>query len=267
LNVGLDSIVFMDDSEFEVNLIRQTLPEVEVVHLLKEKAVEHRKKLASCGLFETLTISAEDKKRGVMYNEESKRQQLHSQTPDLITYYRTLEMVADICLADEFAVPRIAQLTQKTNQFNLTTHRYNDADIQHYVKDSFKDVIYIKLRDRFGDSGIVGTCIVLYEGQKAIIDTFLLSCRALGRGIEDILILYVLRRAKQRDCNTVEGEYIRTRKNNQVEFFYLNQGFKDIITAKDQTRRIFHYDLTQEIKADPDFFKEIHSDMNARSLS
>jgi FkbH-like protein len=267
LNIGLDSIVFMDDSEFEVNLIRQTLPEVEVVHLPKEKTVEYGKILASCGLFETLTISAEDKKRGVMYHNDMKRQQLHLQIPDMITYYETLEMVVDICSADEFAVPRIAQLTQKTNQFNLTTRRYNDADIKHYVEDCFTDVIYIKLRDKFGDSGIVGTCIVKYADQKAMIDAFLLSCRVLGRGLEDIFILYVLRKAKQRGCNIVEGEYIQTRKNNQVEFFYINKGFKEITCGKDQNRRIFHYDLTQEIKADPAFFKEIHSDMNTESIS
>lgn len=267
LNIGLDGIVFIDDSEFEVNLIRQTLPEVEVVHLPKEKTVEYRKILASFGLFETLTISAEDKKRGMMYHDEMKRHQLHSQITDLITYYKTLGMVVDICFADEFATPRIAQLTQKTNQFNLTTRRYYDADIKHYAKDSFTDVIYIKLRDQFGDYGIVGACIVRYEDKKAIIDTFLLSCRVLGRSIEDIFILYVLRKANQRGCKIVEGEYIRTRKNNQVEFFYINQGFKEITSGKDQNRRIFHYDLTQEIKAYPDFFKKIHSDMNMESIS
>jgi len=266
LNIGLDSIVFMDDSEFEVNLIRNILPEVEVLHLPKDKAVEYIKILASSGLFETLTISAEDRKRGIMYHDEIKRKQLHSQITDVINYYKTLEMVVDICSADEFAVPRIAQLTQKTNQFNLTTRRYNDVDIQHYAEDSFTDVINIKLRDKFGDSGIIGTCIVIYENQKAIIDTFLLSCRVLGRSIEDIFILYVLRKAKQRGCIIVEGEYIRTRKNNQVEFFYINQGFKEITSGKDHNRRVFNYDLSQEIKADLDFFKEIHSDMDAERI-
>jgi FkbH-like protein len=266
LNIGLDSMVFVDDSEFEVNLIRQILPEIEVVQLPKEKAVEYRKILASGSLFETLTISAEDKKRGIIYHNEKKRKQLHSQITDIITYYKTLEMVVDICPADDFAVPRIAQLTQKTNQFNLTTRRYNEADVQHYAKDSLTDVIYIKLRDKFGDSGIVGTCIVKYENQKAIIDSFLLSCRVLGRSIEDIFILYVLRRAKQRGSSIVEGEYIQTRKNKQVEFFYIPQGFKEIILEKDQDRRVFHYDLSEEIKADPDFFKEIQLHMGPEKI-
>lgn len=262
LNIGLDSIVFMDDSEFEVNLIRQTLPEVEVLHLPKEKSVEYRKILASCGFFETLTISAEDKKRGMMYHDEMKRHQLYSQVTDMITYYRTLGMVVDICMADEFAVPRIAQQTQKTNQFNLTSRRYNDADIQRYMADSFADVIYLKLSDQFGDSGIVGTCIIRYEDQKALIDTFLLSCRVLGRMVEDVFILYVLRKAKQRGCKIVVGEYMRTQKNSQVEFFYADQGFKEIISREHPNKRIFHFDLNQEIKVDPDFFKEIHSDIN-----
>lgn len=262
LNIGLDSIVFMDDSEFEINLIRQTLPEVEVIHLPREKTVEYKKILASCGLFEKLTLSIEDKKRGIMQREEMKRQQLHSNIPDIVTYYKTLEMVVDMWPADEFALPRIAQLTQKTNQFNLTTRRYNDADIYNFVKDSSVDVIYLKLRDKFGDYGIVGACMIKYRKQKALIDTFLLSCRVLGRCIEDVLILYVLRKAKQRNCKIAEGEYIQTRKNIQVEFFYVNHGFKEISSGKDQNKRIFHYDLTQDIKAYPDFFKEIHSDMN-----
>ncbi len=267
LNIGLDSMVFMDDSEFEINLIRQILPEIEVIHLPREKAVEYKKILASGSLFEALSISAEDKKRGMIYHHEKKRKQLHSKITDIITYYRTLEMVVEICPADEFAVPRIAQLTQKTNQFNLTTRRYNDADIQNYAKDSLIDVIYIKLRDKFGDSGIVGTCIVKYENQKAFIDSFLLSCRVLGRGIEDIFILNVLRRARQRGSRVIEGEYIQTRKNKQVESFYINHGFKEIVSEKDLTRRVFHYDLSQEIKADPDFFKEIHLYIDPEKIS
>jgi len=267
LNIGLDSMVFVDDSEFEANLIRQTLPEVEVLHLPKEKTVEYANILASCGLFETLAVSAEDKKRGMMYHEERQRKQLQSQSTDIITYYKTLEMMVDICPADDFSVPRIAQLTQKTNQFNLTTRRYHDADILHFMKDSQTDVIYIKYRDRFGDSGIIGTCMISYEDRKAVIDTFLLSCRVLGRRIEDVLIRHVLRRARQRGCNIVEGEYIRTQKNNQAETFYPNQGFKEMTPVNDPMKIIFQYDLSREIEADPDFFKAIHSDMHTELTS
>lgn len=263
LNIGLDSIVFMDDSNFEVNLVRQVLPQIDVVHLPEGRAVEYRKILASCGLFETLTISAEDRKRGIMYQEETNRQKLRSQITDMVAYYKTLEMVVDIYPADNFTAPRIAQLTQKTNQFNLTTRRYKDADIQSFMADSSNEVIYIKLSDQFGDSGIVGTCILRYEDRKAIIDTFLLSCRVLGRNIEDIFILYILRRAKKRGCNIVEGEYIRTNKNNPAESFYISQGFKNISSGEEQ---IFHYDLTEGIKPDPDYFKEIHSDINAGNM-
>lgn len=263
LNIGLDSLVFIDDSEFEINLIRQTLPDVDVMHLPRERIVEHGSILAACGLFETLTLSAEDKKRGVMYREEMKRRQLLAQIPDLATYYKTLEMVVDIFPADEFSVPRIAQLTQKTNQFNLTTHRYSDADIQALMKDTFTDVFCITLRDKFGDSGTVGTCIVKYENQKAVIDTFLLSCRVLGRRIEDVLISCVLRAAKQRGCKIAEGKYIPTRKNSQVASFYTDHGFKEITPAKDQPGRIFHYDLKRRIKAYPGFFKKIKTDNKA----
>ncbi len=104
---------------------------------------------------------------------------------DLETYYRSLEMVPEIRLADPLTIPRIAQMTQKTNQFNLTTRRYSDEEISRLAASDSADVIWLRLRDRFGDAGIVGVCILRYEDRRAIFDTLLLSCRVLGRGVED----------------------------------------------------------------------------------
>ena len=132
LNIGLESLVFVDDSEFEVNLVRGAIPEMTVLHFPKDKTVEYRNMLASCGLFDTLTVSAEDRERGVMYQAEAQRKQLQSQALDLETYLKSLEMVIEVKFADDFTLPRIAQLTQKTNQFNLTTRRYSEADIKKY---------------------------------------------------------------------------------------------------------------------------------------
>ena len=140
MNIGLDSLVFVDDSEFEVNLVRGALPEVTVLHFPKDKTVEYRNILASCGLFDTLTVSAEDRERGVMYKAEAQRKQLQGQAPDLETYLKSLEMVVEVKFADDFTLPRIAQLTQKTNQFNLTTRRYSEADIKKYME--AKDVMF-----------------------------------------------------------------------------------------------------------------------------
>lgn len=258
LNIGLDSIVFVDDSEFEVNFVRQMLPEVEVIHLPEGQAVEYRNILVSCGLFDTLTLSEEDRKRGTMYNAEVSRKKIKSQISDMITYYRSLKMVVDISFADEFTIPRIAQQTQKTNQFNLTTHRYNEAHIKHFIDQSNYDVICLKLTDKFCDSGIVGTCIIRYDGDIAIFDSFLLSCRVLGRGVEEAFLLQAIKLAKKRGCRLAVGEYYATSRNSQVEFFYSKYGIEQVNNNKENGKRIFHIDLTQELKEEPAYFKEIN---------
>jgi len=261
LNIGLDSLVLLDDSEFETNLIRQKLPEVEVIYLPKGKAVEYANILASCGLFDSLTISREDKRRGTMYKAETERKNLKAQITDMESYYRTLEMVVDIRFATELDIPRVAQQTQRTNQFNLTTRRYSEDDIKCFEESPDDDVLTVQLSDIFGDLGIVGTCIVRYEERTAVIDTFLLSCRALGREVEDVFILHILNQARRRGCRLVVGEYIKTRKNSQVESFYIKHGFREVGDTKEKNRKNFHYDLRMGTKEGPDFFKEIRSEV------
>ena len=257
LNIGLDSIVFVDDSEFEVNLVGRELPEVEIIQLPRNETAKYRNLIASSGLFDTLTITDEDKKRGTMYKAESNRKQLKTQVTDMESYYCSLEMVVDIRFADEFSVPRIAQQTQKTNQFNLTTKRYTEADIERLMEEEASDVIYVKLSDKFGDSGIVGTCILRYDGIKAIFDTFLLSCRVIGRGVEDAFIARALKLAKNRGCTLVIGEYCATGKNKQVEFFYSQHGFEEVDTETNTLDRRFIFDLNKKIIQQPEYFKEI----------
>lgn len=262
LNIGLDSIVFVDDSEFEVNLVRELLPEVEVIQLPQGKAVTYRDRLASCGLFDTLTLSTEDKNRGAMYKAEVERKKLQAQTIDLLTYYRSLEMKVEIRFADAFAIPRLAQLTQKTNQFNLTTKRYSEADLVGFVAAAKTDVIYLRLYDRFGDSGIVGLCILRYEAQQAIFDTFLLSCRVLGRGVENVLLSQALKLATQRGCEVAVGAYYATSKNGQVEHFYAEQGFAtQSVPSSGPTESVFHYRLGTRLPPAPQFIKEIVSEI------
>lgn len=259
LNIGLDSMVFVDDSEFEIDLVRKEMPEVESIILPEGRSVEYREILAACGLFDTLTISNEDRKRGVMYKAEASRRKLNTQATDLESYYKSLEMVVDVCFADEFSIPRIAQQTQKTNQFSLTTRRYNEANITSFVKSDDYDVIYLKLRDKFGDSGIVGTCIMKYENDKAIFDTFLLSCRVLGRGVEDVFLVQALNLAKKRGCKSAVGEYYATAKNAQVKRFYAEHDFQEVNSSNSEADGVFHIDLTCEIKREPEYFKQINS--------
>ena len=262
LNIDLDSLVFVDDSEFEINLVRELLPAVETACLLKNMAVQARDFVISCGLFDTPTVSEEDRHRGQFYRDETERKEFRSQCTDLTSYLRSLEMVAEVSFADEFSIPRLAQQTQKTNQFNLTTRRYSEADISRFAASQDADVIYVKLSDRFGESGIVGTCLLRYQGETAIIDTLLLSCRVLGRGVEDVFLAEALRAAKRRGCRKAIGEYFRTRKNHQVERFYDKHGFTNHNGSETrEADRTLVFDLTAEIGPVPDYFKTIKSQL------
>ena len=259
LNIGLESLVFVDDSEFEVNLVRRVIPEVTVLHFPKDKSVEYRNILGSCGLFDTLTVSVEDRERGTMYKAEANRKKLQGQVPDLITYMKSLEMVIEIKFSDDFTLQRIAQLTQKTNQFNLTTRRYSEAEIKKYMEAADVDVLSLRLVDQFGDSGLVGVCIIKYIGQRAVVDTFLLSCRVLGRGVEDVFIIQALKMARQRGCEEVIGEYYPTVKNAQVKDFYQKQGFEPFSQPTNDSEQRFIFPMNQSISEEPSYFKEIRS--------
>ncbi len=257
LNIGLDSLVFVDDSEFEANLVRSLAPEVEVILLPAGRAVEYRSILASCGLFDGLTLSQEDRARGAMYAAEKKRRELASDARDLEGYFRSLQMIVDLHFADDFAMPRVAQQTQKTNQFNLTTRRYSEAEIGKFAAAADSDVICLKLADSFGEMGIVGTCVVLYRGSTAHIDTLLMSCRALGRGVEDVFLMEVLDFLKRRGITTVTGEYLPTAKNQQVESFYAKHGFRAADSREGGTSYVIG--LGNLAWRRPTYFREINS--------
>jgi FkbH-like protein len=259
LNIGLDSMVFMDDSAFEINLVRQELPEVESILMPVKLPVKYRTMLASSGLFDTLTISEEDKKRGMMYKAEASRKKLQAQVTDMASYYHSLEMVVDIQFADDFSIPRIAQLTQKTNQFNLTTRRYNEAEIKRFSDAADSEVLYVKLADKIGDSGIVGACVLQYHETHAVIDTLLLSCRVLGRSLENIFLNQILELTKKHGYTTVIGEYYATQKNAQVASFYAQHHFNEMDPESGPPDRKFLFHLNQEIPPSPQHFKTINS--------
>jgi FkbH-like protein len=261
LNIGLDSMVFIDDSEFEVNLIKKELPEVETILFAKDQAVHFRTILADFGAFDTLTISQEDWERGKMYKAEASRKKVMLQTSDMDGYYQSLDMIAEIRFADDFSVPRIAQLTQKTNQFNLTTRRYSEADIKKFVTEGASDVIYLKLKDRFGDLGIVGVCVLKYADCAAFIDSFLLSCRALGRGVEDLLLINALKISQKRGYCAVNAGYVPTLKNQQAELFYPKRGFIEFNGLIEGSGKNYRFDLGRTIPQAHTYFKEIISDI------
>ena len=173
------------------------------------------------------------------------------------TYLRSLEIEIEFGFPDAFTTPRVAQQTQKTNQFNLTTRRYTEAEISTLAAEQGSDVVWMRLADRFGDDGIVGTCIVRYEGDRAEFDTFLLSCRVLGRGAERALLAEALTLARARGCTTAVGVYLKRAKNGQVQYFYRDNGFQEDLQQQSEDQRVFTADLrTHEVRL-PAYFKSV----------
>ncbi|MEB3261313.1 MAG: HAD-IIIC family phosphatase [Cyanobacteriota bacterium] len=224
LGLGLDAFVFADDNPFECDLVRQTLPEVSVIHL-KGNPTGFPDLLHEGYLFDALVFSTEDQRRTTMYLGERERKRLRSDANTLEDYLCKLKLVAEIREVDATTLPRIAQLTQKTNQFNLTSRRYSESDIAFFANDSSMRVYGMRLRDRIDDLGLIGAAILRLEGNGASIDTFLISCRALGRGAETALLAYVVKDVRRHGYSQIRGEFCPTSRNGQVADFYSRHGF------------------------------------------
>jgi FkbH-like protein len=252
LNIGLDSLVFVDDSQFECDLVREQLPQVAVLQLSGDLST-FRAKLSAGAYFDTLIFSAEDRERNRMYRDDAQRKQLFESGSSLSEYLAKLEMVACIGIPDELTIPRVSQLTQKTNQFNLTTRRYGEAEIRAFLQNPEAAVFYLKLSDRTGNLGIVGVAIIKYSERVAEIDTLLLSCRVIGRGAEDALLAHILTSARARGCTSVRGRYLLSKKNVQVADFYRQRGFR--LAAESAVRSEWEISLDQEPYRAPDWIK------------
>lgn len=225
LNIGTDSIVFIDDNPIECELIKQQVPEITVINLSKNP-IEYPDLINSLNYFETINLTEEDLHKTDIYKAQINRNILKNSYNNLDDYYKSLEMRVEIKEADSFAVSRIAQLAQKTNQFNLTTKRYSEKDIKEMIQDNNYKIYYIRVIDKFGDNGITGCCILKkIDDCKLFIDTFLLSCRVMGRNIENAFMSFIYNKAKEYNIKKLIGEYIPTKKNKPVKDFYTNLGF------------------------------------------
>jgi len=224
LNIGLDSLVFVDDNPFETNFVSEHLPEVAVIPLTPNPA-SHRAALARSGLFDTLSVSAEDRKRTEMYRSDRQRKELERSTGSLAEYLAGLETRAEFGPPRRTEIARVAQLTQKTNQFNLTTRRYSEGEITALAGGPDSEVTRLSAADKVSDLGLVGVAVTRYRGELAEIDSFLMSCRALGRGLEDGLLHIVADNARRRGATIVRGVFRKTRKNDLCVDFYQRNGF------------------------------------------
>jgi len=226
INIGLDSMVFFDDSPFEREVISYQFPEV-FVPTLPDDPSDYPNFIRNLEVFDFLDITKDDIKRNEMYITNLKRDKLKDFSVNIEDFYYSLEMKADVGKIDDFKVPRIAQMSQKTNQFNLTTKRYTETDIKNFCLNTNYHVYFLNLKDKFGDNGIVGTAIIEKRFKETIIESFIFSCRVLGRTAETVLLNHIIKEAAKAGHNKIFGKYIPTKKNMPCEKFYQSHNFKE----------------------------------------
>ena len=239
LNIGLDSLLFVDDDLANRELIRQTLPEVDVLDLPADSA-QYVQTLLNYKGFNMFEFTEEDKKRNEMYLQEKQRNEYKNTFIDMDTFLRSLNMHISVKEIDDLLIPRIAQLTQKTNQFNLTTNRYHEDDIKNFIRSGDK-LWALDVSDKFGDYGIVGFCLVKDMSDRWEIDSMLLSCRVLGKKVEEQFFGFVLSELKKIKPKKVRAYYKPTQKNSQVKDFYKTFDFYKMKSS--ETEDIWERDL------------------------
>jgi FkbH-like protein len=238
LRLGLDSFVFLDDSPMERDLVRRALPMVAVPEF-PQRLSELPLLLPRGGWFATGAVTAEDLARGDSYAVNRDRQQLLADAGSIESYLASLGTWAQVAPATAGDVARVAQLTQKTNQFNLTTRRYTAPEIDAMLADPGCAITTLRAGDRFGDLGLVGVLIARHDAGGARIDSLLLSCRALGRDLEQVFLGRSLALLRDRwGVTSVRGEFRRSTRNEQVADFYARCGFS--ADATDATGGEFH---------------------------
>ncbi len=253
LNIGIDALVFVDDNPVECRFVRERVPEAVIVELPRDPS-RYARLLRDMPYFETLALSEEDRRRSEMYRAQAHRSELEASSGSMDEFLRSLDMVLTIRGGDAFSAPRIAQLTQKTNQFNLTTRRYGEAEIEAAIADPARRVLCAELTDTFDSSGIIAVALTRDEGEDVSIDTYLMSCRVIGRGVEEALLAKIAADACERGRRRIVGEYLPTAKNGLVRDFYERLGF---IEREGSERRWWTLALDGALPEPPAWFKAI----------
>lgn len=242
LNLLPESLVFVDDNPAEREIINGQLPGV--CAPVMDSPETYIRTLDHSGFFEATLISEDDRKRNEMYMANKKRDELKESFGDYSEYLRSLEMTADIAPFEKMFMPRIAQLTNKSNQFNLTTRRYSQDDIEAAALDPVNITLYGRLKDKFGDNGIVSLVIGREKDRELHIDLWLMSCRVLKRDMEFAMMDALVTKAKERGISVIYGYYYPTAKNKMVKDFYLTQGF-DKIHEDEEGNITFRYEIAE----------------------
>lgn len=233
INIGLDSMIFIDDNIAECELIRRSFPKVKVIHL-KGSPANFPKLILDEGNYFSNKLTDEDKRRADIYKFENKVCQEYSSTKYFEEFIKNLEIEISFEKANSNSILRITQLTQRTNQFNLTTKRYSESEINQICRYKNKNIFCIKLKDKFGYYGIVGVIIINSKNKCCIISDFLMSCRIIGRKIEDIAISFIKNFAYKSGANKLIGIYIPSKKNSLVKDLYKNRNFTFLYKKKNK---------------------------------
>jgi FkbH-like protein len=227
LEIGFDSMLFLDDNPFERNLVRKFLPEV-IVPELPEDPADYVRTLSELNLFEATSFSTEDAARSALYRQEADRRQAQNSYTDVTEYLKSLDMRIAVKRFETRKIGRIAQLFSRSNQFNLTTHRHSEAQCSIMMQDERGCIpLHASLSDQFGDHGLISIVVAWPEGDTLRITDWLMSCRVLGRGVEQYLMNHIFSIARDRGLSKVRGEYISTAKNAMVKDFWARFGFEN----------------------------------------
>ena len=239
LALGLGSLVFVDDNPAEVEIVRQFVPAVTTI-LLGADPADYRRQLEDSRLFEPLQLTGEDARRTDQYRVESERRALQADATDMPTYLASLEMKAVISPFTAVDIPRISQLTNKSNQFNLTTVRRTESEVRALMESPAHRCFTVRLSDRFGDHGLVVVVIGRVDPTTTPgsfhIDTWLMSCRVLKRQVEEVTLNEIFRLATEAGCEEVIGVYRPTAKNAMVAELLPNFQFEETSAAADERR-------------------------------
>jgi FkbH-like protein len=252
LNIGIDALAFLDDNPAERQQVRGALPEATVIDLPEDPLLFARA-VREAPVFERLTLSAEDLHRGELYRAQTERRKLESAAASMEDFYRSLDQEAEVGRVSAATLARVAQLTQKTNQFNLTTRRYNEEQIARMAASPEWRVHWIRVRDHFGEHGLVGVAILHVKDCTWEIDTFLLSCRVIGRTVETAFLANLIDAAAAEGGRTMEGWFLPTKKNSPAGEFYSIHGFRPAEASDAGTRWVL--DLSQPAVRRPEWIR------------
>ena len=252
LNIGTDALAFLDDSPTERAWVQNQIPDVTVIELPRDP-MDYARALRDSPVFDRVALTDEDRDRCRYYADERLRRNLQEEAGSLEDFQKSLETRAQVAFVSPAAAGRVAQLTQKTNQFNLTTRRYSEQQILEMANDSSFRVYSIRAADCFGDSGIVGAAITRFDGEGCEIEEFLLSCRVLSRGLETSLLAVLAENARSAGLRKLVGWFLPTKKNIVAREFYAQHGFTRVL--EEGGASCWQFDLQTATIASPPWIK------------